>query len=694
MKSLHRYNSIIVFVGLFIVGITPPSLAAEMSGSLGALAASYLPSQAANGKALFANQCVNCHLAKLSGSDFVPPLAGNVFIQKWKDKSPKDLIEKIRDTMPPYKPKSISDTSAADLAAFILQANGVPVGKTALAAVPTGSEAPYAPTPASSILVGPSPLLDALVPVTDAALQNPDPADWINWRRTLDGWGFSPLKQIDRTNVSKLQLAWSWSMPAGEVQPTPLVYKGVMYLSNATGVQALNAANGDLLWEFKEQTSGSRRNIAIYQDKIHVNTRSGSVVALDIHNGAVIWKSKVADPAGKGYGFSSGGIIVNGKLISGLTSCGKYKDDTCYIIALDANTGKELWRTSTVARVGEPGGKTWGDRENMFRAGSEAWMPGSYDPGTNLIYWGTAQAKPWARVQRGSDGAALYSSSTLALDPDTGKIVWYYQHIPGESHDEDEVFTPILTDTGGRKTLFKMGKIGVLWELDRTNGKFLGARDLGYQTLLTIDPKTGKTTYKPGVLPAKFGDPVEYCPGPGGFKNLWEMSYHPETDAFYIPIKLSCVRTTFDEVPLIEGGGGNGPVTRTPLPHPQSPTQLGEFLAMDKTGKVLWRHRNRTPYDTAALTTAGGLAFVGDMDRHFSAFDVKTGEVLWETRLVSSAEGFPVTFSVNGRQYVAITSGPGPAFIMPDVETLLPGLPRATAGMAIQVFALPDVATK
>jgi alcohol dehydrogenase (cytochrome c) len=555
---------------------------------------------------------------------------------------------------------------------------------------------------AGLVVAAQSPPIKDFTPVTDETLRNPDPGDWVNWRRTLDGWGYSPLNQITRQNVGQLQLAWSWAMHPGSNQPTPLVRNGVMYLPNPGSiVQALNAATGELLWEYRRefperpgQAAGGgdgrpQRSLAIWDDKIFINTADAHIVALDARTGKIVWDTTVADNS-KGYGYTSGPIIVNGKVVAGMTGCSRYKDDVCFITAHDARTGKELWRTSTVARPGEPGGDTWGDLPLVFRAGSDAWIPGSFDPKTNLTYWGTAQAKPWARAVRGTDGDALYTNSTLALNPDTGKITWYYQHIPGESHDMDEVFESVLVDSGPRQSLFKMGKIGVLWELDRTTGKFLNAFDLGYQTLMKIDLLTGKTSYREDVIP-KIGVEVEWCPSTAGFKSWRAMAYHPQTQAFYIPLSLHCERGTFREVERVEGRGGTGPVKRINLFHPLVPDQLGEFVAMAKTGKVLWRQRVRTPYNTAALTTAGGLVFVGDWDRHFYAYDAQTGALLWQTRTPTSAQGFPITYSVGGRQYLAVPSGSGGGSWTSLIPfELTPEIARPAGGNSILVFALPE----
>ena len=364
----------------------------------------------------------------------------------------------------------------------------------------------------SAALLGSTLLLTAqgkdFRPVTEAMLRNPAPGDWLNWRRTDNAWGYSPLDQINKQNVQQLQLAWSWSMDdTGAQEAAPLVHDGVMYLPNPRGViQALDGATGDLIWEYRpgatpapapsgrgggEQTDiprlaqrpasggtdlgrGIQKTLAIFDDKIFATTNEAHIIALDARTGKVVWDVTTADEK-LGYEYTAGPIVVRGKVIAGITGCSRYKDDVCFISGHDAATGKELWRTSTIARPGEPGGDTWGDLPLTFRAGSDAWITGSYDPATNLVYWGTAQAKPWARAVRGTDGAALYTNSTLALDPDTGKMKWYYQHLPGESHDMDEVFENVLVDIGGRKSLFKMGKLGILWQLDRETGAFIRA---------------------------------------------------------------------------------------------------------------------------------------------------------------------------------------------------------------------------
>lgn len=540
-------------------------------------------------------------------------------------------------------------------------------------------------------------------PVTEEMLRNPAPEEWLNWRRTDNSWGYSTLTGIQGENVKNLQLAWSWGMTDGAQEATPLVSNGIMYLPNPRDViQALNAATGDLIWEYRPvraagaaapqgEGGGAQRNIALFGTNVYAATSDAHMIALDARTGKVTWDVTVADKT-LGYQYTAGPIVVKGKVIAGITGCSRYKEDVCFITAHDAATGRELWRTSSIARPGEPGGDTWGDLPLHLRAGGDMWIAGSYDPETNLIYWGTAQAKPWARAARGTDEAALYTSSTLALNPETGEMKWFYQHIPGETQDMDEVFERILIDVGGRKSMFTMGKLGLLWQLDRTTGAFISARDIGYQNILDVDPRDGKVTYRPDRIP-RLNVPMDMCPSTSGFKSWRSMAYSPQTSAVYIPLNLNCEHAIFGP-PAAEkviGRSAQSPVRRTNLVHPESNGYLGEFRGMDvRSGKATWTQRLASPMNTAALATAGGLVFGGDWDRYFYAFSATTGKILWQTRLPTSAQGYPITYAVNGRQFVAVPAGGGGASwstqIAPDLR---PDIRRPQGGNALFVFALP-----
>lgn len=558
--------------------------------------------------------------------------------------------------------------------------------------------------------------------VTDELLRSPPSGDWLSWRGTQAGWGYSALEQINSENVGQLQLVWSWAMDdTGAGEAAPLIHDGIMFLPGPRGViQALNAANGDLIWEYRPGITptiegsnavalgpdqlgtaampatafagvgrGVQKNIAIFGDMIYAATENASIRAIDARSGLLVWETPVADPA-LGYYYTAGPIVANGTLVTGINGCERYKDDVCFITGHDPLTGEERWRTDTVARPGTPGGDTWGDLPLRFRAGSDAWIAGSYDPEANLVYWGTAQAKPWARAVRGTSGDALYTNSTLALNPDTGEMVWYYQHLPGETHDMDEVFETVLIDVDGRQSVFKMGKLAILWQLDRISGEIIRATDVGYQTIVNVNPVTGAITYRDGLLP-RIGEQIDMCPSTSGFKSWRAMAYSPQTSAMYIPITLNCELATFGPTEQVLGGGGTGPVRRINYPHPQSNGNLGELLVLDiPSGEVKWRYRSRAPINTAALTTAGGLVFFGDWDRRMFALDAEDGEILWQTRVTTSAQGFPISYMVDGRQYIALPAATGGASwssMLP--RDLAPELVRPRNGNSMHVFALP-----
>ena len=525
------------------------------------------------------------------------------------------------------------------------------------------SKPPAAPAPFRSF-----------APVTEAMLEHPDPADWIHWRRTPDNWGYSPLTQVTTQNVMQLQAVWSHKLDQVIVQPGPLVHAGIMYVPQPPGVvRALDAVTGTMIWEYRKtfETSPSytwsprTRTIAMYADNVYVATPDAHIVALNARTGEVVWDHTVADYR-LGYRYTSGPIAVKGKIVAGMTGCERYKNDVCFISAHDARTGRELWRLSTIARPGEPGGDTWGTLPLNRRAGGDVWIPGSYDPRANLMYWSTAQAKPWARVARGTDGDALYTNSVLAIDPDTGKLAWYYQFLPGETLDHDEVFENVLVDRNGRTSLFKMGKLGILWEVDRKTGKFVAAHDLGFQNIVEVNPQTGTVFYRPDMIP-KLNATLTFCPGMGGIKNWQSSAYYPETQTLYIPIRPNCETAEFTAVNPNNIGDfhfyGNpeysGAKHLGVTAHPAMPNERGMLVAMDiNSGRLLWRQARAAAASSAVLTTAGGLVVAGFADGTLVINDAKTGQTLFETRTPGApVTGFPISYAVGGKQYIAYAVG-------------------------------------
>ena len=628
-------------------------------------AGSYTVAQAEAGRAVFDRSCATCHMTDLSGAFEAPELAGPNFQLAWGARPVGELLDLIRASMPPDQGGSLGDEAYASVVAYILQANGVPAGSQVLASgQETGAgagtqpgRAASLPPPADRSTGGPATetttytSIADYAPVTDAMLRDPDPDDWLMYRRTYDGWGYSPLDQITRDNVHQLALAWVWSMPAGTNQPTPLVHDGVMYLANPGNV----------------------------------------IQALDARTGNVVWETQVADYR-QGYSNSAGPIVVDGKVINAINGCSRFQPDSCFITAHDARTGEELWRTLTIAQPGSPGGDTWGDLSLTLRGGGDSWITGSYDPELGLVYWPVAQAKPWVPASRGLTvhDAALYTNATLALDPDDGSITWYFQHVPGEALDLDEAFEKVLIDDRqGRKALFTVGKHGILWKLDRETGAFLGHAETVYQNVFDrIDPETGAVTYRQDIAEAGIGDWVSVCPSTAGGHNWQAMAFSPEARALVIPLSQSCLEMAGREVALEEGSGGTQ-ADRKWFEMPGTAGNLGKLAAYDvDTLEELWSVEQRAAVLTAALTTGGGLVFTGDVDRYIRALDVRTGDLLWETRLGTSAQGFPVTFRAGGEQHIAVAAGVGGGSPRRIPTLLSPEIHYPPTGNALYVFKL------
>ena len=551
---------------------------------------------------------------------------------------------------------------------------------------------------------------DDFLPVTDNMLYKPADKNWLSYRGNLAGWGYSSLSQIDSSNVNNLSLAWSVAMEVGTNEVTPIVYQGILYLGNPGNIiRAMDASNGDLLWEYRRQLppdtlASTSRNMAIYEDKLLIATQDAYVIALNARNGKLMWETKVGDY--KNMIHTSGPIAAKGKVFSG-RSCMPDMSGGCFISAHDVDSGKELWRRYVIPRPGEPGDETWGGLPLEDRTHVGAWGTGTYDPELNLLYWGTSNPTPSPEVSRGTvNQDLLYTNSTLALDADTGAIVWYFQHLPRPNWDLDHVFQRILVDAGlqldsdapwvqnpaiqmGKKRKLMTGipgKTGIVWTLDRSTGEFLWARETVEQNVIqAIDAISGKVTVNEAVIPDHINDQYGLvCPSAYGGKNWMTGAYSPKINTLYMPINNTCMEPFINEEdPASHESYG---ITLNPIVTPGA-KGLGRLEAISvETAETLWKFEQRAGM-SSVVATAGNLIFAGDFNRRFRAFDAMTGDILWETVLNAPVTGHPVSFSVEGTQYIAVAAGGGDR-VSGVLNSLVDLSPQAGTNM-LYVFALP-----
>jgi alcohol dehydrogenase (cytochrome c) len=566
---------------------------------------------------------------------------------------------------------------------------------SSMSAAPSAQQQPITP-PVPAIL-------QSYKPVTADRLKKPEDGDWLMARRTYDGWGYSPLEQITRGNVTRLQPVWSFStgVTSGHQAP-PIVNNGVMFVATpGNQVIALDAKTGDLLWRYRRPLPedvillhATSRGVALHGNKVLFAAGEAVLVALDAKTGKEIWATKVAENK-NGYYMSLSPLVVGDRVMVG-TSGGEL-GVRGFVAAYDAETGKEAWRTYTVPAPGEPGSETWPQGDQWKTGGGSIWVSANYDPDSNLAFWGTGNGGPWVGDQRPGDN--LYTTSTIAIDVATGQIKGHYQYHPNDSWDWDEVSPPILVDykRNGKtiKGLIDVARNGYVWFLERTNGPIGYVEGMPYvkqNVFKSLDPKTGRPEIDPLRKPAT-GKSVDFCPSLWGGKNWPPIAYSPKTRMIYIPANENlCASFTAEKVTYTPGGrftGATGTMHIAP-----GADHIGEVQAWNvDTGKRTWTHMYANSQNWGPmLATGGGLVFSGGTnDRKFHAFDASTGKLLWEYPTNSGITGQPSSFSVDGTQYVAVQSGWGvdARGMQTQLNTARPGkFPDVPEGGVIWVFAI------
>ena len=568
--------------------------------------------------------------------------------------------------------------------------------------------APAAPLPPPTKTLRP---VTNFVPVTDQIIQAPKPENWLIYRGNYQGWGYSALDRINKGNVRNLQLVWSRAIEPGTNQATPLVYNGVMYLGNPGDViQAIDAVTGDLMWEYRHKLPepsamnplGQRkRAIALYGDNVYTVTQDNFVLALNARTGEKVWQT---DRGGDGFvSNSSGPIVANGVVVAGSTC--QYAGQGCYVTGHDARTGRELWRNTMIPRPGEPGDETWAGSPFESRWMTGVWGHLTYDPELDLVYYGSSGVGPASEAQRKMPGATMAGTNTrFAVRPKTGEVVWKHQVLPRDNWDQECTFEMMTITTlvnpdpavmlsvnpnarrGPRKTLTGVPcKTGIAWSFDAATGEFLWARATNEQNLVAKIDGKGLVTVNEDVVLKEIGKTYHVCPTYNGGRDWPYGAYNPRLNVMYVQLANVCIDSTArtDRGPQPEFVYNTTNVGKLAA----GKDRVGRIDAISvETGRTVWSWETRVSNYSPILATGGGLVFNGSMDRYLRALDADKGTLLWQTRLPSQVVGSPITFSVNGRQYIAVTSGGGP--IAGSQLAPTPEADTASGANAVYVFAL------
>ena len=669
-----------------------------------------------SGGEMFNALCAHCHGSRGEGGALAPSMLPRVAMD-----SDEALAGFLRTGVPAKgMPPVVLDDE--QLAALLAHLRTLTAGMQVDASGVVTDANPYA----SMTTIG------DFEPVSDDILLSPDPADWLWFSRTADAQRFSPLAQINRDNVDSLQLSWSRSLPAGITETIPTVYDGVMYLTMPGGtVAALDASTGDEIWHYERRydnasqgVSARSKTLAIYDDMVYFTAPDETIVALDARTGALRWEASV-----EGRGNTSGAIAIGGRVYSGGTCFASR--EACYISAHDAWTGELIWRFNTAQSPDDPSfdpeiGDTWAGVPVENRRAASWGLPGSYDSEHNILYWSVANPSPYTRLERhGSPDVApmtapvdLYSNSTLALDPESGELLWYYQHLPGDDWDMDMNQERVLLSTAvnpdpqhvrwispaiaaredseeERSISVNIGEGGGLWALDSRTGEFLWATPFPEPTenflISDIDLSTGATEINRALLMKEPGDHHIICYF--NTRSYWPGAYHPGNNSLYMPYIKNCLNMTAAtpasaDMPAM-------PESRIGIAAPGVPeSELNGLAKINmETGEITQWPRGPIPTTSAILATAGNLILMGDINRRYWAMDADSGEVLWSTILGGPISVGNISYAVDGRQYVAVITGENLSHGQINDGDFAPirlNLRNSYGSNTLYVFALPD----
>ncbi|WP_238371842.1 PQQ-dependent dehydrogenase, methanol/ethanol family [Heliomarina baculiformis] len=503
---------------------------------------------------------------------------------------------------------------------------------------------------------------------------------------------YSPLDQINTETASQLTPVWAYSLDDGRGQESfPLVRNGVMYVTTHKATMAIDAMTGKQIWktsvEYPAETPRVaccgivNRGVAMLDGKLFRTTLDAHVIALDAETGEEIWRKKSIDFK-TGYSFTVAPLVADGVVIVGISG-GEY-GVRGYIEAYDPESGEQLWRTYTVPAPGEPGSETWPEGDAWERGGGPAWLTGTYDPDLNTVYWGTGNAGPWNAGLRPGDN--LYTTSILALDPKTGEIKWHYQTTPNDPFDYDATNELVLADLDGQKVLMQANRNGFFYVLNRETGKLVAANKFVDRVdwAESIDLETGKPNQTEVAEGARTGDQVEFWPSAFGGKNWSPISYDPEKQTAFVNTINVGMNYKAVEPQYRAGVFYFGAEFSWSWPE----GNRGFLRAIDPlTGEVKWEDGSEIPRLAGTLATGGGLVFTGAQTGEFEVFNSETGEKLWSFNTGSGVIGQPMTWEMDGRQYVSIVNGGGAVYALFSGDERLASYP---AGGNLWTFALPN----